>query len=557
MSPRRLRLVRRIVQGAFFALFFWLVLKTTFEVDLGADHAGEISLPYPVSFFLELDPLVAITTLLSSWTLYKGLLWSLVILIPTIFFGRFFCGWVCPMGTLNHWISEVPARRGRRAGARKAATNRYRPYQRLKYFVLLFVLGAAAMGSLVAGLVDPLCLLARSLGTVVLPTVHTAAAGALAWVKGLGWPPLGSAAQEVYDVVGSIFLPFRRAQFHGILLLALVFGAVLALNRVFSRLWCRGICPLGALLGLFSRFSFLGLEKDVSTCTRCNRCLTSCQGGDDPIPGVPWRKAECHLCLNCTAGCPEGSVRFRLFPGAGSAEAPAGTPAVDVGRRAALAAVGGGIAAVPLLRTGDAFSANPSPARIRPPGALPEDEFLARCIRCGQCMRVCPNNALHPAALQAGFEGLWTPILIPRIGYCEPSCTLCGEVCPTGALAPLSILQKVGGEETPPTRIGTAFVDRGRCLPWAMDRPCIVCEEWCPTSPKAVHLTEVTVTDREGREVVVHRPRVDPALCTGCGACETACPINDRRAIRVTAVGESRSFENQILPGRAGAPQRR
>ena len=87
-----------------------------------------------------------------------------------------------------------------------------------------------------------------------------------------------------------------------------------------------------------------------------------------------------------------------------------------------------------------------------------------------------------------------------------------------------------------------------------MDRPCIVCEEWCPTSPKAVHLTEVTVIDREGREVVVQRPQVDPELCTGCGACEYACPVNDRRAIRITSVGESRSWENQILPGRSGAP---
>ena len=550
MSPKRLRAYRRIAQGLTLAVFVWLVLQTTFGVDIRPDPSGVISLPYPVSFFLELDPLAALTTLLSSWTLYKGMAWALVILIPTIFLGRFFCGWLCPMGTLNHMVSQIPAKRGRRAGARKAETNRYRPYQRIKYLVLFVVLGAAAMGSLLAGLLDPISLLARSLGTVVLPTLHTVAADSVTWVKGIGWPPLGRAAQGMYEVVGAVLLPYQRAQFHGILLLALVFITVLVLNRVFSRFWCRGICPLGALLGLFSRFSILGLVKDESTCTRCNRCLTACQGGDDPIPGATWRKAECHLCFNCTAECPEGSVRFSFLPDPGPASAPVATPAVDVGRRATLIAAGAGLVSVPLMRTGDSFDANPDPARIRPPGALPEDEFLARCIRCGQCMRVCPNNALHPAALQAGFEGLWTPVLISRVGYCEPTCTLCGEVCPTGALASLSILQKVGGPETPPTRIGTAFVDRGRCLPWAMDRPCIVCEEWCPTSPKAVLLTETTVTDRDGKEVVVKRPRVDPALCTGCGACEFACPVNDRRAIRVTSVGESRSWENQILPGR-------
>ncbi|MBM4370089.1 MAG: 4Fe-4S binding protein [Deltaproteobacteria bacterium] len=554
MTARRLRLLRRVSQTGIFLLFFWLILKTTFEVDFAPGVSGEITLPWPVSWFLELDPLAAVATLLASRTLYEGLLWSLLILIPTIFLGRFFCGWVCPMGTLNHWVSEIPGARGRRTGAARAATNRYRPWQRAKYLVLAFVLGTAFLGSLQAGLLDPLCLLARSLGTVVLPTLHAAASGVLGWVEGLGWPPLGRAAQGLFEAMSLVLLPFRQAHFQGIVGLGLVFLAVLALNRLFTRFWCRGVCPLGALLGLFSRFSLVRLEKDPSTCTGCGQCLVSCQGADDPIPGASWRKAECHLCLNCEASCPEGSLRFRLGPGrvlpAPAGPVPEAVPGVDVGRRTALAALGGGIAAVPMLRTGTALRVDASPLRIRPPGALPEEEFLARCIRCGQCMRVCPNNALHPAALEGGLEGLWTPVLIPRIGYCEPTCTLCGQVCPTGALARLTLPEKVGAEELPPVRIGTAFVDHGRCLPWAMGRPCIVCEEWCPTSPKAVHLEEALTTDREGRPVAVRRPRVDPALCTGCGACEHACPVQDQRAIRVTAVGESRSGDNQLLVGR-------
>ena len=71
---------------------------------------------------------------------------------------------------------------------------------------------------------------------------------------------------------------------------------------------------------------------------------------------------------------------------------------------------------------------------LRPPGALDESDFLSRCIRCGECMKVCPNNALQPTLTEAGLEGLWTPTLVPRIGYCEPSCVLCSEVCPTGAI---------------------------------------------------------------------------------------------------------------------------
>ncbi|MEW5925608.1 MAG: 4Fe-4S dicluster domain-containing protein, partial [Candidatus Zixiibacteriota bacterium] len=188
---------------------------------------------------------------------------------------------------------------------------------------------------------------------------------------------------------------------------------------------------------------------------------------------------------------------------------------------------------------------------------MPENEFLQRCIRCGQCMRVCPNNALHPTFMESGLEGIWSPILIARIGYCEPTCTLCGQICPTGAITELTLREKVGDEQTKPDRIGTAFIDRGRCLPWAMSVPCIVCEEWCPTSPKAIYLKEETVINSRGEEVMVKQPHVDPDLCTGCGACEYACPVSDRAAVYITSVGESRSLRNQILLQRKGINRRK
>ncbi len=113
-------------------------------------------------------------------------------------------------------------------------------------------------------------------------------------------------------------------------------------------------------------------------------------------------------------------------------------------------------------------------------------------------MKVCPNNALHPAFLEAGIEGLWTPILIARIGYCEFSCVLCGQVCPTGAIQKISEKEKMGVGQ-PPIKIGTAFYDHGRCLPWSMQTPCIVCEEFCPTSPKAIWVEEVDAPVRDSK----------------------------------------------------------
>jgi len=166
-------------------------------------------------------------------------------------------------------------------------------------------------------------------------------------------------------------------------------------------------------------------------------------------------------------------------------------------------------------------------------------------------MKVCPNNALQPAVSEAGLEGLWTPVLVPRIGYCEPSCVLCSQVCPPGAIWEITPKEKawvVGvNSESKPIRIGTAFYDRGRCLPWAMATECIVCEEWCPTSPKAIYVQDAEMIDAKGQVKMLKQPRVDPQLCVGCGACEFACPVQGLPAVAVSSIGATRSKKNQIL----------
>ncbi len=549
--------IRRVSQVLFFLIFFWLILKTNFEVNFNPDNLSEVILPYPVSIALEFSPLVALATLLANGTVFKGLLWSLVILIPTIFLGRFFCGWICPLGTLNHWLSAIRSERMKRKGKKRILSNKYKKYQRIKYYILLASLGAALLGTVQVGLFDPLSFLARSLGTVVLPTAHTAANAVLSSVKSIGWPPLMAGAQFIYDTISPLLLPFRQAHFHTILTISFLFIGALVMNRIYTRFWCRGICPLGAMLGIFSRFAIFGLEKNEERCDDCQLCQMHCQGADNPKVGEKWHQAECHLCLNCQSACPQSSLKFKFFPNQIETKTnPAGTPSVDISRRKVFLSVGSGLALYPLLRSGDDFEANANPLLIRPPGSVEEKDFLARCIRCGQCMRVCPNNALHPTFMESGLEGLWSPMLIPKIGYCEPTCTLCGQVCPTGAILELTQKVKVGDKDTPPNRIGTAFFDLGRCLPWAMAKPCIVCEEWCPTSPKAIYLKEETVLDSQGKEVVVKRPYIDPGLCTGCGACEYACPVMDQRAVYVTSVGESRSSKNQILLQRKGIKQK-
>jgi ferredoxin len=214
------------------------------------------------------------------------------------------------------------------------------------------------------------------------------------------------------------------------------------------------------------------MEKDHAKCTDCNLCLVHCQGADNPQGGVKWRQDECHMCMNCETACPEDVIKFKLLPGRTSV-----APAFDLNRRTTLAAVATGAAMIPASRIADVIDANYDHRVIRPPGSVEEREFLERCIRCAECMKVCPTNALHPAWFEAGIEGLWTPILVPRIGYCQHSCVLCGQVCPTGAIQKITEKQKLGIDQKP-ISIGTAFFDHGRCLPWSMGTPCIVCEEF-------------------------------------------------------------------------------
>ncbi|MBN1621312.1 MAG: 4Fe-4S dicluster domain-containing protein [Endomicrobiales bacterium] len=160
---------------------------------------------------------------------------------------------------------------------------------------------------------------------------------------------------------------------------------------------------------------------------------------------------------------------------------------------------------------------------IRPPGALPENEFVQRCIRCGNCMKVCITNVLQPTLLESGWQGVWTPYLSNKIAYCEYKCTLCGQVCPTGAI------KKLREEEKTKTKIGTAHVHKRRCLVWEYGTECLVCEEHCPVSKKAIKTEKITLAN--GKTILA--PVVDKDLCIGCGICENKCPASPLKAIEV------------------------
>ena len=245
--------------------------------------------------------------------------------------------------------------------------------------------------------------------------------------------------------------------------------------------------------------------------------------------------SRCNLCLECRVSCPRQVIRFNL------SRPVQGPAAAGLTRRQFMGAAVTGLV-LPQVREVGGLARWSYPSLIRPPGALAEREFLGRCVRCGECLQVCIGNGLQATLLQGGLDALFTPMLAARSGYCEYNCTLCGQVCPTGAIARLTV------EEKRAVKIGNAWFDLNRCLPYARGVPCMVCEEHCPTVEKAIRFREVETVNSSGEMVMVKQPYVVDELCIGCGICEFKCPLPGQAGIRLVSDGEHRHPEKR-LPG--------
>jgi polyferredoxin len=509
--------IRIAIQGIFLFIFVWLFLQTESK---GADDLG-----YPVKIFLDADPLIYITTILSSRTWYETSFLAIFVVIATLILGRVFCGWVCPLGTLHTMVGALK---------RKQPQAVHAHWHRFKYYVLFFLIASSLFTLQLTGIVDPMSLLIRSFSLAVYPLFSYATAAVFDTFYAADLPPLVAVSEFIYTLLKKLVLPFQQPFFLQGAFIGFFFFFILGLNLWERRFWCKYLCPLGALLGIFSRYAFL--KRSVSEgCNNCGACANFCQGNAAPDIKGAWKNTECLFCGNCDDVCPQNAVNF----GFGKNKPLTG---MDLGKRRVVTALLSGIIAVPLLRITPIARAGVSdPKLIRPPGSLEEKQFLRRCIKCGECMKVCITNGLQPTFLEAGLEGIWSPLLVPRIGYCEYRCTLCGQVCPTGAIKRLDLAEKEK------VKIGLAMIDKSRCLPYAHATQCIVCEEVCPTPKKAIWFEKAKVKTRNGKELTVKQPRVDLDLCIGCGICEAKCPVLGEPAIYVSSIGETRSTDNQLL----------
>lgn len=534
ISTRRLVFLRRCLQAVFLLYFLLLLVQTRLSTDTLIDYsiALEGSRPFaidrPVDFFFRIDPLLRLTTLVGGRAWWAGISWAVGLLVLTAFLGRVFCGFICPFGTLHH-LASLGVRPDR--NPKEPSANRL-----LKYAVLAAGVVSSLLGLQLSGVLDPLCLMFRSLALAVFPGIGVLLktgfdALAVSDIKWLNW--ISYAAEMVVSPVFGYGYPgYQTAGFIGVL-----FFTLLWINRFSPRFWCRVICPLGALLGLVARWAPLRLVAHPERCTSCGLCQQGCPASARSA-STPERcdPSECLFCLRCMRICPKEAI-FLRFEGM-----PSFIP-FEAKRRALLSGMVAGLILPVIARAdGRLFSAS-DPMLIRPPGALNEIAFLAICARCGLCMKACPTNAIQPAFGEAGWSGFWTPIVVPKQGYCELACTLCSHICPTGAIRPILPEEK----KNTPIRIGSAAVDRGRCLPWSGNGPCIVCEEVCPTSPKAIVFETIDTRDASGVPMPLKLPRVLLKHCVGCGICENKCPVSGTAAIRVIAAGETRNPLHRLL----------
>ncbi len=471
-------LLRRSSQFIFLSLFIYILWSSAFSLK------GFL----PPETFFKLDPLVMIFTSVSERVILPGIALSLAMLALTLIFGRFFCGWVCPLGS----IIDLTGGLGERKPALSDPADRR--LRKAKFFVLAAIVFFALSGRQLAWVFDPVVITARFMSLNFIPSA------ALLSDR--------SGARVDYFVYSGVIFVF--------------FSAICYSALFIKRLWCRAFCPLGALYSFFAKRPLL--RRVAQKCYECKICPPAGQAGkagcrmgaikDD----ASYVKEECVLCMDCLYDCPKGFTRF-IWPAADKNAAASSGQAGGISRRNFIF-----LSLSSVFLAG--FSGRVKPGKnnrrvIRPPAALDEKEFVERCIRCGSCVKVCVTGGLQPVIFESGLEGVWTPQLVPEIGYCDYNCALCGVACPTGAIRRLSLRDKQKAV------LGLAEIDRSTCVAWAENQHCHVCEHACPVAG-AIKIKEETI---EGISVL--KPLVDKTLCTGCGICQNKCPVRPVRSVRV------------------------
>ncbi|MBU0468101.1 MAG: 4Fe-4S binding protein [Candidatus Omnitrophica bacterium] len=497
---KKLIIARKFSQILFLGLFVYIVWSTTYPLN---------SIISPKVLF-KLDPLIMFFTAISVRQCIEGIVLSILVAIFALIFGRYFCGWICPVGT----SVDIAAMVNKRNLILSDGLNNN--VKKPKYYILFIVSFLAILGFQAAWILDPIVIFARFLSLSFIPGATFVIDKTFIFaIKNF---ELYGGFYDFYRSLNDNLLGIKIQFFVNSGISLSIFLAIVLIPIIIPRLWCRTLCPLGALFGIFSKISVF--KRAVEKCTDCKNCYNICRM-QAINKDLSYIKSECVLCMDCVYSCPTKGTSFKFDYKNKLVNTGKGKGTIS--RRDFLFLLLISLPSLGFSNKNDKKFSYKAIEVIRPPGVKNEELFLKTCVRCGNCMKVCITNGLQPTLLKSGVEGLWTPQLVPEIGYCEYNCTLCGEVCPTKAIPELRSAQKKK------EKLGLAIIDESICFPHSQNKQCIVCEEHCPISDKAIKLKNKITAEGE----MIMLPYVDKDLCVGCGICQNKCPARPGRAIKV------------------------
>lgn len=498
-----------------FAILFFVPLLLLF-----VDFAGKLPEGLQVFAHIQLIP-----------ALLGGMAGIVVVqLLLAFFFGRIYCSVICPAGILQDIINRIFCI-GKK---KKKGIRRFRYHKPLNWFryPLLLLTGILAIAGLtgLCLLLDPYSNFGRVSANLFRPVVI--------WGN---------------NVLADVLMKFDNyALFHVTISTVTIAGLVAGGIVLFlwtglvifrGRLFCNTICPVGALLSLFSRYSLFRISFDKEACTHCGNCEHTCKAEAIDSQTLTVDASRCVDCFNCVSSCAKGGLQYRFIPffqkekereeevetdcsamkktGMESKRETANSRRTFLATGATVAAT---LPLTPLLAKGENKGngkkyGRKKKAPITPPGSVSLERFKDTCTGCHLCVVRCPSQVLQPAGLEYGFDYLLKPHLAYINSYCNYECTVCADVCPNHAIRPLT------KEEKMTTQVGIATFFINRCIVKREETDCGACSEHCPT--QAVHMVPYKGT--------LTIPEVNPDLCIGCGGCESICPVRPRRAIIVRA----------------------
>lgn len=427
------------------------------------------------------------------------------LIILTLVFGRLYCSVICPLGIMQDGIAWF----GKQVKKNKYSYSKALNILRYTFLGIMIIAIIAGLNSMVA-LLAPYSAYGRIVSSLLKPV----------WIWGNNI--LASWAEQ-HNSFAFYQVEYWQHGF-GVLIVAvltLIVLAILAWRN--GRTYCNTICPVGTMLGFFSRFSLFRIVIDKSKCVDCKLCSRNCKSACIDIPNHDIDYSRCVSCFDCIGKCKKGALSYK-YVGLKADRESSNKDSLDGSRRQFIstAAILGATSAISAAeKFGDGGLAviedkkiPKRNTRIAPPGAISLRNLENHCTACQLCVSSCPNGVLRPIT---DFENFMQPESSYENGYCRPECTRCSDVCPTGAIRPLDTAEKSS------IQIGHAVWVKANCVPITDGVECGNCARHCPSGA-------ITMVDYENGHKI---PVVNAERCIGCGACENLCPARPYSAIYV------------------------